>query len=87
MVSFGFAKAPGAFALPKFTILGHCGIQAPGQNRTDTSSLEGYSSTIELQARKMIYHYVDHPFFLQSRNYTTRGNLLFWAARGIMKKY
>jgi hypothetical protein len=25
---------------------------APDQNRTDTSSLEGYGSTIELQAQK-----------------------------------
>ena len=27
-------------------------ILAPGQNRTDTRSLEGYCSTFELQARK-----------------------------------
>jgi hypothetical protein len=26
--------------------------EAPDQNRTDTSSLEGYGSTIELQAHK-----------------------------------
>ena len=31
----------------------HC-AKAPDQNRTDTRSLEGYCSTIELQARKCI---------------------------------
>lgn len=30
-----------------------CKIIAPGQNRTDARSLEGYSSTIELQAHRM----------------------------------
>ena len=37
-----------------FKILGHRIIneEAPDQNRTDTSSLEGYGSTIELQAHK-----------------------------------
>jgi hypothetical protein len=37
--------------------------QAPDQNRTDTSSLEGYGSTIELQARLGTSFYLNRPFF------------------------
>lgn len=40
--------------------------EAPGQNRTDASSLEGYSSTTELQARE-INDYVNLLLFLQEK--------------------
>ncbi len=38
--------------MPAFANLSHPWVcrKAPDQNRTDTSSLEGYGSTIELQA-------------------------------------
>src|SRR5579883_1141330 len=36
---------------------------APDQNRTDTSSLEGYGSTIELQARRIGKMYRSSAFF------------------------
>lgn len=38
--------------------------KAPGQNRTDTRSLEGYCSTVELQARLNI-HYATNKNFMQ----------------------
>ena len=41
---------------------------APDQNRTDTSSLEGYGSTIELQAQKAKYSTQKEVFFKGSRN-------------------
>ena len=37
--------------------------KAPDQNRTDTNSLEGYCSTIELQARKRVKFNIDDRFF------------------------
>ncbi len=40
-------------------------IKAPGQNRTDASSLEGYSSTTELQAREEYLYYVNLANFMQ----------------------
>lgn len=36
--------------------------EAPGQNRTDASSLEGYSSTTELQARIKQYYAITRFF-------------------------
>lgn len=39
---------------------------APDQNRTDTRSLEGYCSTIELQAQEK-EKYAPLPFSLQER--------------------
>jgi hypothetical protein len=39
---------------------------APGQNRTDTRSLEGFYSTIELQARRM-NKIIDNLFFFCNR--------------------
>ena len=47
-----------------FAIASSCGMVAPDQNRTDTGSLEGYCSTIELQAQTHESHfYLNRPFF------------------------
>lgn len=42
---------------------------APDQNRTDTRSLEGYCSTIELQAHRMS-NIIHDPFFLCNREFS-----------------
>lgn len=42
---------------------------APDQNRTDTRSLEGYCSTIELQAQDMKRSMQNHLIYLQARNF------------------
>ncbi len=39
--------------------------KAPDQNRTDTNSLEGYCSTIELQAHKTAHIMRKAPFFFK----------------------
>lgn len=41
---------------------------APDQNRTDTSSLEGYGSTIELQAHLSINIATPLVFFAMAKN-------------------
>lgn len=43
-----------------------CVEKAPGQNRTDASSLEGYCSTIELQAHRLAQYRL-RGLFLQLR--------------------
>jgi hypothetical protein len=40
---------------------------APDQNRTDTSSLEGYGSTIELQAQSREQVLSENDYFLQQK--------------------
>ncbi len=42
--------------------------KAPDQNRTDTSSLEGYGSTIELQAHKNRIFLTNRGFFSNVKN-------------------
>lgn len=41
-------------------------MEAPDQNRTDTGSLEGYCSTIELQAQTKVVIMQNHSFFCKA---------------------
>lgn len=52
--------------------------KAPDQNRTDTSSLEGYGSTIELQAQRCTSYYAQTVILMQA----LLRNFIFFLAKG-----